>query len=141
MSSSSKSDRVKRHVNAALATHLRPDDVIESAHLDAGSLVAGLPFRISKLLKLRPLQCLVVTDRRLIVLELDRPFPAKADASVGPVRIVDSRARQNDDELDFPTTWSDLEEPNPDAGRMQVSVQVNRVDFSPGRGWRFQPAS
>ena len=79
---------------------------------------------------------MVVSNRRVLVVQFAKPFPAKKDGPLAPASMIANRVRLVDEQIWFPQSFNDI-----DTVRSQTAnTQVNEWLFHPATlGTTFDP--
>ena len=129
-----KVKRIERHVRLAMENHLGDDDFVKSAVFGHGSVQKNGEAE-NEFFGTSGDMYMVVTNRRVYLVELGEPFPAKKDAAVEPALMISNRVQMIDETIYFPRSFSDLDTV---AGHT-TNTQVNEWLFHPARlGWTFE---
>ncbi len=113
----------------AMTRHLRDDDSLVAMIFGHSSAKADASSEQSLFFGKSEKHHLVVTERRLYLVEFEGSFPAGKDASMEPAKVVATRTRLLDEKIQFPTTARHFEIP----GALISTIEINE--------WIFHPAT
>jgi len=126
--------KVQNHLEEALSAQLADGEVIEGAATQ-GSMFLPVALPIFRALRLAPPAYLVVTNQRVLLVEIRGRFPAADDKAVPAATILEQRARRVGEGFRFPTTAKQLQDPSMSLGR--INIKVEDYIFQPAIGWHF----
>lgn len=129
-----KAIRIQNHLNEALAGQLESGEVIEGAATQ-GSMFLPVALPVLRALRLAPPAYLVVTNQRVLLVELRGRFPAADGKAVPAATIIEQRTRRVGEGFRFPATAKQLQEPSMSLGR--INIKVEDYIFQPAIGWHF----
>lgn len=127
-------------MNKALVGQLYENEVIEAfATVTPLGLIVGLPVvRALRQLRRKPIPYLVISNERVLIINIAGKFPPRELDAVVPADIVEQRLRRAGESYEFPSSAREFQEP----GRIMsvwavVEITVNDSTFFTQRGWNF----
>ena len=120
--------RIERHVREAMVHHLGNDETVVATVFGHSSVKNDDSSGVSLIGESED-HHLVMTGKRLFLVELGDDFPAKKNAAVEPASVITSRVRLLDEKIWFATSMEDFDNPR----ALATTIEINQ--------WVFHPAT
>ena len=127
-----RNQNIRTHLTTALEGHLHEDEKLETlASTNNMWMVMLQP--LFQLAGLAPNAYVVVTNKRVLLIELNGKMPARDLSSVRPGKVIEQRNRKDGETFSFATTARDLHEPGKTVGAARITVEHTMV--TPAMAW------
>jgi len=127
-----KRQNMRAHLTKALDSKLQDGEELEVI-ASQGQLFLPIIFRVLQLFKMQPPAYLVLTNQRVLLVNLPGKFPTKDIAKVGSADIIEQRPRNDHEEFTFATSARELSEPGRTIGSNPIKVAPSV--FTPSMTW------
>ena len=127
-----KNQNIRTHITKALDGHLHENETPEMlASTNNMWMVMLQP--LFQLAGLAPNAYVLVTNQRVLLVELNGKMPARDLSSVRPGNVVEQRPRKDGETFSFATTARELHEPGKTVGAARITVEHTMV--TPAMAW------